>query len=139
MSKAKLLFLCTGNSARSQMAEGLLRAKAGDRFEAFSAGLEPQPVRPEAVSVMAEIGIDIRDQVSKDVAQYLGQVHFGYLVTVCDQASANCPIFPGVSQRLHWSLDDPAAEAGTEQQRLAVFRRVRDELSSLIDAFVAAH
>ena len=91
------------------MAEGLLRAKAGDRFEAFSAGVEPRPVNSEAVQVMTKAGSDISGQRSKDACQYLGHVHFGYLITVCDRASANCPIFPGVSQRLHWSLDDPAA------------------------------
>ena len=139
MNKAKVLFLCTGNSARSQMAEGLLREKAGDRFEAFSAGLEPEPVKPLAVDAMAEIGIDISAQRSKDVTDYLGHVHFGYLITVCDRAHANCPIFPGVSQRMHWSLDDPAAAEGTEAERLTVFRRVRDELSARIEEFVAEH
>ncbi len=139
MNKAKVLFICTGNSARSQMAEGLLREKAGDRFEAFSAGLEPEPVKPQAVAAMAEIGIDISGQQAKDIAAYLGQVHFGYLITVCDRANANCPIFPGVSQRLHWSLDDPAAAEGAEAERLDVFRRVRDELTVLIDEFTATH
>lgn len=139
MNKAKVLFLCTGNSARSQMAEGLLREKAGDRLEAFSAGLEPEPVKPLAVRAMAEIGVDISGQRSKDVADYVGHVHFGYLITVCDRAKANCPIFPGVSQRLHWSLDDPAAAEGTEAERLAVFRRVRDELAAHIEEFVAQH
>lgn len=139
MNTAKVLFLCTGNSARSQMAEGLLREKAGDRFEAFSAGLEPEPVKPLAVAAMAEIGIDISGQQSKDIADYLGHVHFGYLITVCDRANANCPIFPGISQRLHWSLDDPAAVEGTEAERLDVFRRVRDELTALIDEFTATH
>ena len=139
MNKAKVLFLCTGNSARSQMAEGLLRARAGDRFEAFSAGLEPQPVKPLAVEAMAEIGIDISDQQPKDVAQFLGHQYFGYLITVCDRANTNCPIFPGVSQRLHWSLDDPAAAEGSDAERLTVFRRVRDELAGLIEEFIAAH
>jgi len=139
MNRAKVLFICTGNSARSQMAEGLLREKAGDRFEAYSAGLEPEPIKPLAISAMAEIGIDISGQHSKDIAGYLGQMHFGYLITVCDRANANCPIFPGVSQRLHWSLDDPAEAEGTDQERLAVFRRVRDELASHIEAFVAGH
>lgn len=139
MNKAKVLFLCTGNSARSQMAEGLLRAQAGDRFEAYSAGLEPQPVKPQAIEAMAELGIDIGSQQSKDVSRYLGHVHFGYLITVCDRANANCPVFPGVSERLHWSLDDPAAAEGTDAERLAVFRRVRDELAARIEEFVARH
>ena len=120
------------------MAEGLLRAKAGDRFEAFSAGVEPRPVNSEAVQVMTKAGSDISGQRSKDACQYLGHVHFGYLITVCDRASANCPIFPGVSQRLHWSLDDPAA-VESEEERLATFRRVRDELSVLIGGFTATH
>ncbi len=121
------------------MAEGLLRTKASDRLEAFSAGMKPQPVRPEAVKVMAESGMDIAAQTSKDVATYLGHVHFGYLITVCDRANAACPIFPGVSQRLNWSLEDPAAVDGSEEERLAAFRQVRDQLSELIDGFVAGH
>ena len=137
VNKAKVLFLCTGNSARSQMAEGYLRAKAGDRFEAFSAGLEPKAVRPEAIQAMAEIGIDISGQRSKNVAQYLGQELFGYVITVCDRANANCPIFPGISRRLHWSIDDPAEAEGSDEERLSVFRLVRDQLSGLIDEFVA--
>jgi len=139
MNKAKVLFICTGNSARSQMAEGLLREKAGDRFEVYSAGLEPEPVKPLAVTAMAEIGIDINGQQSKDIAGYLGHVHFGYLITVCDRANANCPIFPGVSRRLHWSLDDPAGAEGSEAERMDVFRRVRDKLSAHIDEFIARH
>jgi arsenate reductase len=139
MNKARVLFLCTGNSARSQMAEALLRAAGGERFEAHSAGLEPQPIHPLAVEAMAEIGIDISTQHSKAVAEYLGRVHFGYLVTVCDHAAANCPIFPGIAQRLDWSLEDPAAAEGPEAERLAVFRRVRDELRELIEAFVREH
>jgi arsenate reductase len=137
VNKVKVLFLCTGNSARSQMAEGLLRARAGDRFEVSSAGLEPAPVRPMAVAVMAEVGIDISGQRSKGVSEYLGHVHFGYIITVCDRAEADCPTFPGVSRRLHWPLDDPAAADGTGEERLAVFRRVRDELTALIEELAA--
>jgi arsenate reductase (thioredoxin) len=139
MEKAKLLFLCTGNSARSQMAEALLRRLAGDRFEAYSAGLEPDGLNPLAVEAMAEIGIDISGQRSKSVEEYLGREHFGYLITVCDHAAANCPTFPGVSSRLHWSLVDPAAAEGSHEERLEVFRRVRDELGRLIEEFVATH
>jgi arsenate reductase (thioredoxin) len=139
MEKAKVLFLCTGNSARSQMAEALLRDRAGERFEAYSAGLEPAAVNLLAIEAMAEIGSDISAHRSKSVAEYLGREHFGYLITVCDHAAANCPTFPGVGARLHWSLIDPAEAEGTHDERLAVFRRVRDELSSLIDEFVAAH
>ncbi|MBN2205701.1 MAG: arsenate reductase ArsC [Thermoleophilia bacterium] len=139
MEKANVLFLCTGNSARSQMAEALLRVQAGDRFETFSAGLEPTEVNPLAISAMAEIGIDISGQRAKGIEEYLGRRHFGYLITVCDHAAANCPMFPGVATRLHWSLVDPAAAEGSEEERLEVFRRVRDELERLIEEFAAGH
>lgn len=139
MSKASVLFLCTSNSARSQMAEALLRERAGDRFETFSAGLEPTEVNPLAITVMAEAGIDISGQHAKGIEEYLGRRHFGYLITVCDQAAANCPVFPGIAARLHWSLVDPAAAEGTEEERLEVFRRVRDELARLIEEFAATH
>jgi len=137
MNRSRVLFLCTGNSARSQMAEGLLRDKAGDRFEAFSAGLEPTEIHPMALAAMAEIGVDISGQRSKSLTEYLGKEHFGYLITVCDHAAANCPMFPGVANRLHWSLVDPAAAEGGEEDRMAVFRRVRDRLAALIDEFIA--
>jgi arsenate reductase (thioredoxin) len=137
MNRSRVLFLCTGNSARSQMAEGLLRDKAGDRFEAFSAGLEPTVVHPMAVAAMAEIGIDISGQRSKSLTEYLGKEHFGYLITVCDHAAANCPMFPGVANRLHWSLVDPAAAEGDDEERMDVFRLVRDRLAALIDEFLA--
>jgi arsenate reductase (thioredoxin) len=139
MEKSSVLFLCTGNSARSQMAEALLRTKAGGRFEAFSAGLEPKDVHPMAVEVMAEVGVDIGAQRAKSVEEFLGRRHFGYLITVCDDADANCPTFPGVGTRLHWSLVDPAAAEGSRDERLEVFRRVRDQLTSLIEEFAAHH
>ncbi len=135
----RVLFLCTGNSARSQMAEALLREKGGENFKAFSAGLEPSPIHPLAVEAMAEIGIDITGQRAKGLVEYLGTQHFDYLVTVCDHAAANCPTFPGVAHRLHWSLVDPAAAEGDHEQRLQVFRLVRDTLAELIDGFVADH
>ncbi len=132
-----VLFLCTGNSARSQMAEGYLRHVAGDRFEVLSAGIQPKGLNPLATEAMAEIGIDISGQASKDVATLLGQ-HISYVVTVCDNAKERCPIFPGASTFIHWSLEDPAAAEGTHEERLAVFRRVRDEIAMLIDReFVA--
>lgn len=127
MHKPRVLILCTGNSARSQMAEGLLRHDAGDRFEVFSAGTKPTQVRPEAIAVMQELGIDIAGHRSKSVDEFAGQ-DFDYVVTVCDNAKASCPIFPGNTKRIHWSLDDPAAVEGSEEHRLAAFRRVRDEL-----------
>jgi arsenate reductase len=131
-SKPRVLFLCTGNSARSQMAEGYLRHVAGDRYEAMSAGTEPRGLNPLAVEAMAEIGIDISHQRSKDAAASLGE-NIPYVVTVCDNAREKCPVFPRTYKFLHWSLDDPAQAKGTHDQRLAVFRRVRDELAGKID------
>ena|ERR1035437_3081871 len=130
--KPKVLFLCTGNSARSQMAEGYLRHVANDRFEAMSAGIEPKGLNPLAVEVMGEIGIDISKQTSKDVVTLLGQ-HVPYVITVCDNAKERCPILPGPWEFLHWSFQDPAQVAGTHEERLAVFRRVRDEITGQID------
>ncbi len=126
-NKKRVLILCTGNSARSQMAEGLLRHDAGDRFEVASAGVAPAQVRPEAIEVMREIGIDISHHRSKSVDEFTGQ-EFDYVITVCDNANEQCPIFPGKTQRIHWSFEDPASVQGDEQARLAVFRRVRDEI-----------
>ncbi len=128
----KVLFLCTGNSARSQMAEGYLRHVANDRFEAMSAGIDPKGLNPLAVEAMAEIGIDISRQKSKDVVTLLGQ-HIPYVITVCDNARERCPIFPRTYKFLHWSFDDPAAATGTREEKLAVFRRVRDEIIRQID------
>jgi arsenate reductase (thioredoxin) len=133
----KVLFLCTGNSARSQMAEGYLRHVAGDRFEAMSAGIEPKGLNPLAVEAMKEIGIDISGQTSKDVVKLLGQ-HIPYVVTVCDNARERCPIFPRTYKFLHWSFDDPAAASGTDDEKLAVFRRVRDEITKRIDEELVA-
>jgi arsenate reductase len=122
----KVLFLCTGNSCRSQMAEAFLRHYGGDRFEAHSAGLEPKGLNPFTVQVMAEVGIDISAQTSKGVDTYLGKVLFQYLITVCDDAEKNCPtVWPGVNQRMHWSFQDPAAVEGTDDEKLAKFREVR--------------
>lgn len=131
----RVLFLCVHNSARSQMAEGLLRAAAADRFEAHSAGNEATQVRPLAIRAMAEIGIDITSQWSKSVAEFTGQ-HFDYAVTVCDEAKEACPYFPNATGQLHWGFDDPAAATGTEAEQLARFRRVRDEIGGRIAEFV---
>jgi len=135
--KSKVLFLCTGNSARSQMAEGYLRHVAPERFEALSAGIEPKGLNPLAVEAMREIGIDIRRQTSKDVSSFLG-THIPYVVTVCDNARERCPIFPGTYKFLHWSFEDPAAAEGTHEEKLAVFRRVRDRLTRKIDEELVA-
>ena len=134
MGKKKVFILCTRNSARSQMAEGLLRHDAGDRFEVFSAGTEPGRVRPEAISVMQELGIDISGHRSKSVHEYSGQT-FDYVLTVCDNAKESCPIFPGNTVTIHQNFQDPAALEGSEQDRLALFRRVRDELRRYLRSF----
>ncbi len=132
MGVPRVLFLCTGNTARSQMAEAFLRVLAGDRYEAYSAGLEASGLHPMAVDVMAERGIDISEQRSKRLDEFLGKVHFGYLITVCDRAERECPIFPGMGTRLHWSFPDPAEAEGSEEERLEVFREVRDGIEAQI-------
>ncbi len=132
--KQRVLILCTGNSARSQMAEGLLRHDAGDRFEVFSAGTKPSQVRPEAIAVMKEIGIDLSAHRSKHVDEFAGQ-SFDYVLTVCDIAKESCPIFSGGTVRMHRSFDDPAAVIGTEELRIAAFRRVRDQLREYLRGF----
>lgn len=124
----RVLFLCVRNSARSQMAEGLLRARGGGRFEVHSAGLEAGGLRPEAVAVMREIGIDIARQRSKSVAEYAGQP-FDLVITTCDEAREACPLFPGARRMLHWDVADPAAAIGTDAERLDAFRRARDDLA----------
>lgn len=125
--RERVLILCTGNSARSQMAEGWLRQLAGDRFDVFSAGTRPTVVNPLAIQVMSEVGVDISGQRSKSVNEFLEQP-FDAVITVCDQAAEACPIFPGPARRIHWSFPDPAAATGDEAARLAAFRRVRDDL-----------
>jgi arsenate reductase (thioredoxin) len=134
--KTKALFLCRGNSCRSQMAEGFLRAYAGDSYDAHSAGTKPSTVNPLAIQVMREAGIDISGQQSKNVSEYLGQ-HFPLVITVCDNAKEHCPIFPGPCIREHWPFDDPAEATGADEQRLEVFRRVRDEIATRVRNFVS--
>jgi len=138
MSKQRVLFLCTGNSARSQMAEAFLRKFGGDLFEVHSAGLEPKGLNPLTVKAMEEIGIDISNQKSKGMETYLGKVLFQYLITVCDDADKNCPtVWPGVSTRMHWSFEDPARVEGTQAEKLAKFREVRDLIEKRIKQWVA--
>jgi arsenate reductase len=132
--KKRVLILCTGNSARSQMAEGLLRHDAGDRFAVESAGTKPGQVRPEAIAVMEEIGIDISGHRSKSVDEFAGQ-NFDYVLTVCDNANEACPLYPDQTNRLHRNFEDPAALKGTEELRLALFRRVRDEIRTYLKTF----
>ena len=130
MNKPKVLFLCTGNSARSQMAEGLLRALAEERFEVFSAGTEPKgSILPEVQEAMREIGIDTSSQWSKSVMEYMGKVNFGYVVTVCSEAEENCPaVFLNMGTHEHWPFDDPAKFSGDDETRFASTRRVRDQI-----------
>ena len=134
-NRKRVLILCTGNSARSQTAEALLRHLANDRFEVASAGVSPTQVRPEAIAAMKEINIDISGHRSKSVDEFTGQ-EFDYVITVCDNAKEQCPIFPGNTQRIHWSFDDPAAAQGDEHARLVVFRRIRDEILDRLRLFV---
>ena len=137
MSKTRVLFLCTGNSARSQMAEAFLNKYAGERFEAHSAGLEPKGINPLTIKVMNEVGVDMSTHTSKGVDTYLGKVLFQYLVTVCDNAEKNCPtVWPGVNHRLHWSFEDPAAFDGTDNEKLEKFRQVRDQIEQKVKVWI---
>ena len=134
-NRRRVLFLCTGNSARSQMAEGLLRQMAGDRFDVFSAGTHPKGLHPRSVEVMKETGIDIAHQRSKDVSEYAKE-KFDYVITVCDRAKQECPVFPS-AEPIHWGFDDPA-EAAADRQ-LETFRRVRDEIRKRLNLFLLAN
>jgi arsenate reductase len=131
----RVIFVCTGNSARSQMAEALLEEFGGPDFAVFSAGTQPAPVNPETVTVLGEIGIDWSRAVSKSVAPFVGQP-FDYVITLCDRARQTCPVFPGEHNSLHWGLDDPAEVAGTEAERLEAFRRARTEVAGRVRPFV---
>ncbi len=134
--KKRVLILCTGNSARSQMAEGLLRHDGSERFDVESAGTISSFVRPQAITAMKEVGIDISGHRSKSVDEFIGQ-DFDYVITVCDNAKENCPVFPAKTTRIHWSFDDPAEASGGEEEKLAVFRRVRDEIRGRLREFIA--
>lgn len=136
--KKRVLFLCTGNSCRSQMAEGFLRNMAGDRFEVFSAGVKPTQLNLLAIKVMAEVGVDISKHKSKSAMEFIGQ-QFDYVITVCDNAKQTCPVFPGHYEKLHWSLEDPAEAKGSEEERLVVFRRIRDEIKDSVLVFLAGY
>lgn len=136
--KKSVLILCTGNSARSQMAEGLLRHDAGDDFDVASAGIRPSFVRPEAIAALRDLGIDISAHRSKSVAEFDARP-FDFVITVCDNAREACPVFPAAVTKIHHGFDDPAACAGTEAERLAEFRRVRDELRSWLSEFARQH
>ncbi|MGO9373212.1 MAG: arsenate reductase ArsC [Syntrophobacteraceae bacterium] len=137
MEKERVLFLCTGNTARSQMAEAFLRKYAGRHLEAYSAGLQPSAVNPYTERAMREIGIDLSGQRSKSVKEFLGKMSFTYLITVCAEAEANCPTtFPGISHRLSWAFDDPAAAGGSEEEKLQKFREVRDQIEKRIKLWI---
>jgi arsenate reductase len=137
--KSRVLILCTGNSARSQMAEGILRREGGDRFDVFSAGVKPGFVRPEAIQAMREIGVDISNHRSKSVDEFIDQ-DFDFVITVCDNAKESCPVFPGKAQRIHRSFEDPPAPGvGSDDYRLSVFRRVRDQIRQWIKEFIQTH
>jgi|UniRef100_A0A7C4KKW3 arsenate reductase len=137
-TKKRVLFLCTGNSARSQMAEAFLRRYAGDFFEVHSAGFEPRGIHPLTIKVMEEVGFDLSGHSSKGVERYLGKTLVQILITVCDKAEKNCPtVWPGVTQRLHWSFEDPGAFEGSDAEKLARFRAVRDEMDRKIRAWLA--
>lgn len=135
----RVLFLCTGNSARSQMAEAFLRKYGGDQFEAYSAGLEPKGLNPLTIQVMREAGIDLSGQRSKNVGEYPGKTLFQYLITLCDEAEKNCPsVWPGISKREHWSFEDPAAFEGEDEEKLAKFREVRNQIEQKIRVWLAS-
>jgi len=136
-NKNKVLILCTGNSARSQMAEGLMRKMGGNNFEVASAGISPTQVRSEAVEVMKEIGIDISQHLSKDVDRFVAD-NFDYVITVCDNANERCPVFPGHAKRIHWSFADPAQVEGDEATKLSAFRTIRDQIKQRIATFIGS-
>ena len=135
MTRKRVLFVCTHNSARSQMAEAMVNAWAGDTFEAFSAGTEATVIRPETIAVMAEIGLDLEGQRSKSIDEFRGQP-FHWFITVCDDANEACPVFPGTPSAAHWSIEDPSSATGAEADRLDAFRRARDDVRERIEAFV---
>jgi arsenate reductase len=138
MTKQRVLFLCTGNSCRSHMAEGWLRKLGGDDFDVFSAGSKPAGyVHPLAIEAMREVGVDISKQTSKSLEEFVGQP-FDYVITVCDNARDACPAFPGAAHQLHWGFDDPAHASGTDDEKRRVFRRVRDEIENRIRLFLSA-
>jgi len=137
MDKVKVLFLCTGNTARSQMAEAFLRKYAGDRFEAYSAGLEPKAINPYTIRVMEEVGISLEGHTSQSFKEYMGTMLFGYLITVCTDAEERCPkAFPGVGHRIAANFEDPAAAEGTEAEKLQKFRDIRDQIDQWVQGWL---
>jgi arsenate reductase len=138
MIKAKVLFLCTGNSARSQMAEAFLKKYGADQFEAFSAGIEPKGIHPNTERVMEEAGVDLSGQYSKSLKEYLGRIHFAYVIILCGEAEKQCPtIFPGMAQRLFWPFEDPSAVQGSDEEKLMKFREVRNRIEQRIKSWLS--
>ena len=133
--KLQVIFVCTGNSARSQMAEAVLRHEAGDRFDVVSAGVSPRPVHPRTIAALGRAGIDISEAQSKPVGMFLGR-RFDYIITLCDRARLTCPVFPGAKETLHWGLDDPTEVEGTEAEQQAAFERVLTEVAARIHRFI---
>jgi arsenate reductase len=136
MEKQRVLFLCTGNSARSQMSEAFLRKYGGEMFEVHSAGLEPTVINPFTVKVLEEVGIDTSNQHAKSLVIYLGKTHFSYLITVCANAEERCPVFPGMGTRLHWPFEDPAAFVGSDEEKTEIFREIRDQIEAKIKSWL---
>jgi arsenate reductase len=137
LDKPKILVLCTGNSARSQMAEALFRKYGGDRYAVYSAGVEPKGINPYTVRVMEEVGLSLADHRSKDVREYLGKEHFAHVFTVCHHAEQNCPsVFLTMGTHDHWDLDDPAAQEGADAEKLAKFRAVRNQIDERVRAWL---
>jgi arsenate reductase len=132
MKKPRVLFLCSENRARSQMAEALLRKCAGDQFEVYSAGLDPTPIHPTVYRVMEEVGLDLEGHHAKGVNEFLSKLYFGILITVCAKAEEKCPIFPGLGERHYWPIEDPVAVEGSEEEKLEAFRRARDQIEAHI-------
>jgi arsenate reductase len=137
MEKPCVLFLCTGNSARSQMAEALLRKLAGNKFNVYSAGLEPTVIHPLTIKVLEEIGINPSQQYAKPLSEFIGKINFNYLITVCSNAEERCPYFPGMGQRLHWPFDDPAVFEGNDDAKLNFFRKIRDQIQAKIQQWLS--
>ena len=136
MDKPQVLFLCTGNSARSQMAESLLKKYAGNHFEVFSAGLEPKEINPFTLEVLNEAGINTETLYAKPLSTYLGKKNFSHLITVCSNAEDRCPIFPGMGLRMHWPFEDPASFKGNQEEKLEKFREIRDQIEARILAWL---
>lgn len=134
--KINVLFLCTGNSSRSQMAEAWLRRLGGDRYSVYSAGLEPHGVNPFTIRVMEEVGYDMTHHRSKHIDEFIGAIDFDHLITVCGNADERCPVFPGMGSRQHWPFEDPAAFMGTDEQKLASFRIIRDQIKARIESWM---